>query len=157
LALNVRSTLRLDTAHDARVPRFNIYLLRLLYILMFVFLGRDAWSHLLTHQGSWNPDEAVAWCVWAAFSLLALPGILHPLRLLPLVLLEITYKVLWLAVVAYPWWSNGQLAESPRTEHLTFVFLLVILPIVAVPWKYAFAHYVRGGSQPAPARAEAQA
>jgi hypothetical protein len=25
-----------------------------------------------------------------------------------------------------------------------YVFLLVALPIVAMPWKYAFDHYVRG-------------
>lgn len=66
--------------------------------------------------------------------------------MLPLVLLEIVYKVLWLAVVAYPLWSADQLAQSPRAEHLTYVFLLVALPIVAVPWRYAFEYYVRGRS-----------
>jgi hypothetical protein len=148
MSLSVRRILGPDSEHCDGVYKINIYLLRVLYILMFLFLGRDAWTHVLTHQGPWDPDQAVAWCVWASFSVLALLGILHPLKMLPLVLLEIVYKVLWLIVVAYPLWSTNQLADSPRAEHLTYVFLLVALPIVAVPWKYAFDHYVRGRTEP---------
>jgi hypothetical protein len=146
MLLSIKHALGPDHARHEGVSRINIYLLRLLYVLMFLFLGRDAWTHVLTHQGPWDPDHAVAWCVWASFSVLAALGIVRPLRMLPLVLLEIVYKVLWLAVVAYPLWSADQLAASPRAEHLTYVFLLVALPIVAVPWRYAFEHYVRGRS-----------
>jgi hypothetical protein len=81
--------------------------------------------------------------VWASYSLLAIPGIFYPLRMLPLVLLEIFYKLIWLVVVAYPLWSDGKLAESPA-EEMTYAFLWVLLPIVAMPWKYAFNTYVRG-------------
>jgi len=144
MTLSISGIFRPDHACYEGVPRINIYLLRLLFVLMALFLGKDAWTHILTHDGSWNPDEAVAWCVWASFSVLAVPGIVRPLRMLPLVLLEIAYKVLWLILVAYPLWSTNQLVNSARAEHLTYVFLLVGLPIVAMPWKYAFDHYVRG-------------
>jgi len=42
------------------VPNINIYLLRLLYVLMFFVLGRIAWTHVLTHEGPWDPTNAVA-------------------------------------------------------------------------------------------------
>ncbi len=125
------------------VPRIKIYLLRLLYPLMAVFLGIDAWTHIVTFQGEWDPAAAAAWSVWASYSLLAVLGIFHPLKMLPLVLLEITYKSIWLAVVAYPLWSRGELMGSPA-EDMTYAFLWVLLPIVAMPWKYAFNTYVRG-------------
>jgi hypothetical protein len=60
--------------------------------------------------------------------------------MLPIVLLEIFYKLLWLILVAYPLWSKGTLAGSPAGE-ITSEFLWVILPIVAVPWGYVFANY----------------
>lgn len=123
------------------VYRINIYLLRLLYVLMLLFLGSDAWTHILSFQGRWDPEEAAAWCVWASYSALSILGIIHPLRMLPLVLLEIVYKVLWLIVVAYPLWSTNRLAGSPA-EEMTYAFLWVVLPIVAMPWKYAFQHYI---------------
>jgi hypothetical protein len=123
------------------VRPINIYLLRLLYILMFFVLGKQTWTHILTHKGPWEPIDAVVWCVWAAFATLAGLGIIRPLKMLPIVLLEIFYKVLWLLVVAYPLWSRGTLAGSPA-EGITSAFLWVILPIVAMPWGYAFANYI---------------
>ena len=123
------------------VRPINIYLLRLLYILMFFVLGKETWTHILTHQGPWNPTDAVVWCVWTAFATLAVLGIFRPLKMLPIILLEIFYKVLWLILVAYPLWSKGTLAGSPA-EATTSAFLWVILPIVAVPWGYAFVNYI---------------
>jgi hypothetical protein len=123
------------------VRPINIYLLRLLYGLMFFVLGKMTWTHILTHKGPWDPTDAVAWCVWTAFATLACLGIVRPLTMLPIVLLEIFYKVLWLVVVAYPLWSRGTLAGS-AAEGITSQFLWVILPIVAMPWGYAFVKYV---------------
>jgi hypothetical protein len=123
------------------VRRINIYLLRLVYLLMFVVLGRNTWTHILTHRGSWNPTDAIAWCVWTAFATLAGLGIIRPLKMLPILLLEVFYKVLWLLIVAYPLWSTGTLAGS-SAEGATSAFLWVILPIVSIPWGYAFRSYV---------------
>ena len=122
------------------VRNINIYLLRLLYVLMFFVLGRITWTHVLTHQGPWEPTNAVAWCVWTAFATLAGIGIIRPVKMLPIILLEIFYKILWLILVAYPLWSNGTLAGSPA-EEITSQFLWVLLPIVAVPWGYVFVNY----------------
>jgi hypothetical protein len=123
------------------VRPIHIYLLRLLYVLMFFVLGRDTWTKILTHRGLWEPYEAVAWCVWTGFATLAGLGILRPLKMLPIVLLEIFYKLLWLGIVAYPLWAKGALWGSPA-EAITTPFLWVALPIVAVPWGYAFTNYI---------------
>ncbi len=123
------------------VRPFHIYLLRLVFILMFFVLGKTTWTHILTHRGSWDPMDAVAWCVWTAFATLAGLGIIRPLKMLPILLLEVSYKVLWLVIVAYPLWSAGTLAGS-SAEGATSAFLWVVLPIVAIPWGYAFRSYV---------------
>jgi hypothetical protein len=123
------------------VRPINIYLLRLLYILMFFVLGKDTWTVILTHQGEWEPIKAVAWCVWTGFATVAGLGIFRPLKMLPIVFVEIFYKILWLIIVAYPLWVAGKLEGSPA-EGITGGFLWVILPIVAVPWGYAFENYV---------------
>jgi hypothetical protein len=79
--------------------------------------------------------------MWASYSLLSIVGVFHPLKMLPLVLFEIIYKLVWLVIVAYPLWSAGQLAGSPA-EGMTNAFLWVVLPIVATPWKYALDRYI---------------
>jgi hypothetical protein len=123
------------------VRRINIYLLRLVFVLMFFVLGKDTWTQILTHQGTWEPTNAIAWCVWTAFATLAGIGIIRPLKMLPILLLEIFYKALWLIIVAYPLWSAGTLAGS-SAEGTTSAFLWVVLPIVAVPWGYVFESYI---------------
>ena len=108
---------------------------------MFFVLGRETWTKILTHKGPWEPFEAVAWSIWAAFATLAGLGIVRPLKMLPMVLLEIFYKVLWLILVAYPLWLRDELWGSPA-EAITTPFLWVILPIFAVPWGYLFVNYI---------------
>ena len=121
-----------DHPHWDGVPRINIYFLRLLFLLMLIFLGRDSWTYILTFKGSWNPTDAMVWCVWASYSVLAILGILHPLKMIPIILLEIFYKVLWLIIVAYPLWRSNQLIGS-SAEGMTIAFLWVALPIIALP------------------------
>ena len=122
------------------VYRINIYLLRLLYFLVVVFVARDSWTVILTHQGSWDYLQAVAYCVWAAYATLSVVGLIRPLKMLPIVLFEIFYKSIWLIIVAYPLWSKNQLVGSPA-EQLTYAFLWLPLPLLAVPWPYVFRNY----------------
>lgn len=140
MSFNIGNIFKPDHKKYEGVRRINIYLMRLLYALMFFMLGHTTWTEILTHQGPWEPNKAVAWSVWTGFATLAGLGILHPLKMLPLLLLEIFYKVLWLIIVAYPLWSNGTLEGSPA-EGITTVFFPVILVVVAVPWGYVFKNY----------------
>ncbi|KQZ27711.1 hypothetical protein [Duganella sp. Root1480D1] len=138
-----------DARHEG-VMRINIYLLRLLYALMFFMLGQTTWSEILTHQGSWEPNKAVAWTVWTAFATLAGLGLLRPVKMLPIILLEILYKVMWLTIVAYPLWSRDALVGSPA-ESTTYAFLGVLLAIIAVPWGYIAKSYFTWPTKTKPA------
>jgi hypothetical protein len=63
--------------------------------------------------------------------------------MLPIVLFEIVYKTAWLFVVAYPLWVKNELTGS-AAEGMTRVFIWVIFPIVAMPWKYFFRTHLLG-------------
>ena len=123
------------------VRPINVYLLRLLFLLVVVFVASGSWSAIVRHRGQWDHVKAAAVCMWAAYSVLSVFGLINPLRWLPIVMFEIFYKIIWLIIVAYPLWSGNQLAGSPAAE-MTYAFVWVILPIVAMPWAYAFRTYV---------------
>ena len=123
------------------VRPINIYLLRLLYFLMAFFVATESWTSIINHQGPWDHIRAVATCVWAAYATLSVFGLFHPLKWLPIMIFMIFYKSLWLLVVAYPLWREGTLAGSPA-EEMTKTFLIIPLPIIAVPWKYVFENYI---------------
>ena len=123
------------------VRRINIYVMRLFFALMFVFVATDSWRVIITHEGAWDPTKAVAWCSWAAYSTLSLLGVFHTLRMLPIMLFMVFYKGLWLIVVAYPLWIAGTLQGS-TAEPMAAMFIWVIVPLIFIPWKYVFEKYI---------------
>jgi hypothetical protein len=127
------------------VPPINIYLLRLIFILMFFFLNFSSWSHIMQHSGLWENTDAAAWFMWASCAAISWIGIIRPLKMLPIVLFEIIYKTSWLLMIAYPLWVNNKLAGSSH-EDMANVFMWVALPILAMPWKYFFTTYIFGKS-----------
>ena len=134
---------RRDYERYGGVPRINIYLLRILFTLMFLFVTYDSWTHILNHKGPWENANAAAWCMWGTYSLMSIIGIFRPLKMLPIVLFEIIYKIIWLVIIAYPLWAKNQLIGSPA-EGMTRAFVWVVLPIVAMPWRYFFRTYILG-------------
>lgn len=119
----------------------NIYAMRAIYGLMFFLMGSDAWRYILTYEGIWEVDSAMNWSVWGAFSLLAFIGLFRTVEMIPVMLLEILYKSIWLILVALPLYQSGNLSDQ-ATDGMLFPFLLVILPIFAVPWGYVVRKYM---------------
>ena len=130
-----------DYEHYEGVRPINIYLLRILYFLMFAFVGFDSWNTIITHQGPWDHTKAVAWCVWAAYTTLSVFGLIRPLKWLPIVIFMVFYKTLWLIVVAYPLWRDGILAGSPADE-MAHIFIGAPFIALIIPWKYVFINYI---------------
>lgn len=121
----------------------QVYVLKLFFFLMFVFAAKDSWTEILTHQGPWNPEVAIAWCALAAYTTLSGLGIFHTLRMLPIMLFMFFYKCLWLFIVAYPLWKTDQLSGTEAGEW-TQVFIIVLLPMVFTPWRYVFETFILG-------------
>ncbi|BBN82024.1 hypothetical protein PA25_20090 [Pseudoalteromonas sp. A25] len=120
----------------------NIYAMRLIYILMATILAFDVWSYIISYEHAWDPSDAMDWSVWAAFSLFALIGIFKPVKMIPILLLEIAYKCIWLALVALPLYHAGTLSDD-TTDGMLFPFLLIVLPILAIPWGYVINTYLK--------------
>jgi len=123
------------------VRPIQVLAMRVGYVLVCALVGYRSWTSIITHQGAWDPLQAAAMSMWASSSLLSLIGIVHPLRMLPLVRFEIGYKLIWLAAVAWPLWAANQLANSPA-ENMAYAFLWVVPPIVLMPWGYVFRKFV---------------
>jgi hypothetical protein len=120
------------------ISTFRLYLMRLLYLLNFVLLGFDVWPAIISHKGAWDPLHGVAFSFWAALSALSGLGLRYPLRMLPLLLLQLFYKAVWLLAVALPMWS------AVRSTDLAHAMAIgVIVDLVGIPWPYVLANYVK--------------
>jgi len=121
------------------VPKYNLYLMRILFVLTFLFLGRDAWTEIFSHIGQWKPLDGVAYSFWAAYSTIMILGLRQPLKMIPLLLLQFSYKLIWLIAVAVPLYKSNNFDEA---KELTIIFMIgVVLDILIIPWKYVFRNY----------------
>lgn len=71
---SIKASFKPDYERYKGVRPINIYLLRLLFLLVGVFGATDSWSAILKHEGQWDHVKAAAMCMWAAYSVLAIVG-----------------------------------------------------------------------------------
>ena len=115
------------------------------YGLMGVGLALSRWPQL---PGARDLPlyEGVTLCLLTAMSLLALLGLRHPVKLLPVLLFESAWKVLWLGSVALPGAVGGDLDRA--TIDVALNCALVVVIIAVVPWRHVWRSYVRAAGDP---------
>ena len=124
------------------VSTVRLYALRVAYLLNFVGLGLSAWPAVVNPGKPLGLVEGAAFSFWAAFSALMALGLRYPLQMLPLLLLQLSYKAVWFLAVARPLWSAGQ--WDAQATRLTRTFALaVVVDLLVIPWGYVLANYVR--------------
>lgn len=127
------------------VSLVHVYLLRAAYLLIVVGLGTSVWPALLHHE-TWpltlSPWRGVGTSLIAALPVLAIFGLRYPLKMLPLLIYEVTWKTIWLIAVALPvWLSHGPIDDALAA---TIQACLMVLPFyLIIPWRYVFRNYVQ--------------
>ena len=124
-----------------QVSLFRLYSLRIVYLIIAGGLAFVVWPGIFHHDHPWSPMTGVVQCMLAAFSALCALGIRYPVQMLPVLLWELTWKVIWLLVVVLPQWRAGQI-DSATLEILSECVVVIIIPI-AMPWGYVFNKYLK--------------
>jgi hypothetical protein len=78
----------------------------------------------------------------AGIQVLAILGIRYPLKMIPLLLFELVWKAIWLVTIALPLWRAGQI-DPGTAESIKACVMGVIISIIAIPWPYFMAAYVK--------------
>ena len=125
---------------EAGLSPVRIRLMRAGFLFMGVGLALVKWP-LLPDAHTLPLYEGVTLSLLTAMSLLALLGVRHPVKLLPLLLLESAWKLLWLSLVALPRAVNGDL--SAATAEMVVRCSLVVIVLAVIPWSYVWRTYVR--------------
>jgi len=119
--------------------RLNV--MRVGYAFMGVGLAIVKWPILIQSAPSLPVPEGVVACLLTAMSLLAFLGLRYPVRMLPILLFEVTWKIIWIAAVAVPHLVSDDLTVAARDVLFNCSFVVVILAVI--PWRYAWRRYVR--------------
>ena len=117
----------------------RLHLMRVGYLLMALGLAIVKWP-LLPEAHALPLYEGVTLCLLTAMSLLALLGLRHPVKLLPVLLFESLWKLGWLSLVALPRAATGDLDAA--TADVVANCSLVVVILAVIPWRYVWRHYV---------------
>jgi hypothetical protein len=130
----------------AQVSLWQLNLLRVGYLVMGGGLAVVKWPLLFNH-GPWELKEGTVECMLVAMSVLALMGLRYPLRMIPILLFEVAWKLIWLGVVALPLWlDNNELDGATREQ--TGAVLWVVKIIAVIPWRHVLAQFVMAPGDP---------
>jgi hypothetical protein len=140
-----RGTAVVTSRTPTSVALWQLNVLRAGYLFMGGGLAIIKWPLLFEHP-AWGLAEGTKECLLIAMSFLALLGLRYPLRMLPVLLFEVTWKLLWLGLVALPAWVDNDLEGTTRTQ--TGTVLLVVIIIAVIPWRYVFAQFVAAPADP---------
>jgi hypothetical protein len=118
----------------------RLHLMRVGYAFMGLGLVVVKWP-LLPEAHSQPLFESVVTCLLVAMSVLALLGLRYPVKLLPVLLFESAWKLLWLGLVALPAAVAGTVDDATREVVVNCSLVVVVLAVV--PWSYVWREYVR--------------
>ena len=123
---------------DGEVSLFRLYILRTMYLVLVVGLGAMIVPEILSHQlTSRGVIPALLGAVW----LLAFLGLRYPLEMIPLLMFELVWKLIWLAFYGLPQWSAGRHPPTFAEDMFNISWGLVLL--LVIPWGYVWRRFVK--------------
>ena len=126
----------------------RLNLMRIGYLVMAVGLALVKWPLFFQDGGvgSLPVFEGVVAALLTAMSLLAVLGLRHPVRMLPLLVFESLWKLIWLGVVGVPHLMAGDTDAQMSSMLFSMSFVVIILAVT--PWGYVWMQYVRAPGAP---------
>ena len=139
-AHNAAASDRSASVDAEELPLWRLHAMRVGYAFMGVGLAIVKWPLVINYDQSFPLYEGVVAVLLTAMSLLAFLGLRYPIRLLPILLFECLWKLIWLGVVALPAATAGSVDAAMSKVLVNCSLVIVILAVV--PWGYVWRHYV---------------
>jgi hypothetical protein len=118
---------------------WRLYLLRAGYLLIAAGMG-NIMVPAFIHHGQWTLDQSLKNAMLLALTALSVLGLRYPLKMLPLLFWEMTWKAFWLAFIAYPAWRGGTMDADMRDT--VFSVSVVVIFLALVPWDYVWRNFI---------------
>ena len=137
------ATAAAKTAVDQEMSTRRLNVMRFGYAFMGVGIALVKWPLFFQNGGvaSLPAFEGVVAALLTAMSLLAFLGLRYPIQLLPLLVFESLWKLIWLAAVGIPHLMAGDM--DPQMSSLFFNISFVVIILAVTPWDYVWKRYAR--------------
>ena len=131
----------------SEVSTLRLYLLRAMYLFIAVGLVLTVWPDIVAPSDTIANAKTVIRSLLGALALLSAPGLRYPLQMIPVLLFELLWKIIWVVAFALRMFLHQGL-DQYATETLFACLLGLVLVPLALPWGYVFRHYLAARSEP---------
>jgi hypothetical protein len=121
------------------VPLWRLYVLRAAYLLLVIGLGAMIAPILISHEpNARGVIPSLLGGVWV----LAFLGLRYPVQMLPLLMFEFAWKLIWFVDFGLPQWMSGQKPPTFAEDSFNIIVGVILMPIV-IPWGYVWQNFVK--------------
>jgi hypothetical protein len=124
------------------VSPLRLNVLRAYYALMAFGTAAMFWPPLVRHSAEWGLENGAQYSLLAALTPFALLGLRYPLKMLPVILYEFTWKAFWFVFIVAPLYASDRMTELVWSNAFACGIAIVLTPII-LPWRYFWQNYVR--------------
>ena len=118
----------------------RLYLLRAVYLLIALAQGSQTWPAIVHHTKPWDMWHGVGMSFLGALTALSLLGIRYPVRMLPLLMFELAWKLLWVLAAWLPLWLAHSVDPDTADSFFPIIVGVILVPLV-LPWGYIWKNY----------------
>ena len=133
-----------DARTSSALPTWRLNAMRVGYLVMGGGLAITKWPEFFAHE-PWELMEGTVMTMLVAMSVLALLGLRYPERMLPILLFEVGWKLIWLGVVALPLWTDGNLTGASLEQLVKVLWVAIVIAVI--PWRHVASQYVARGER----------
>jgi hypothetical protein len=109
--------------------------------MLGVWQGSRTWPAILQHAQPWDFWHGVGMSFFGALTLLCVLGVRYPARMMPLLVFEFTWKLIWVLAAWLPPYLGHTLDADTADSFSGILPGVVIVPLV-LPWGYLWTTYV---------------
>ncbi len=130
--MDLQGTVAIQTS--PQVALWRLYTLRICYLILVVGIGLTFWPNVLQHTSEFAATRGIQFSLLAGLGLTAVLGLRYPVRMIPLLLFELIWKIIYLIFFALPLWRAHQITEAVASDIFSVALVVIFLPLI--PWGY---------------------
>jgi hypothetical protein len=130
-----------DVRAREELPLYRLYVMRAAYLLLGLAQGAKTWPAIFHHVQPWDFWHGVGTSFFGALTLLSLVGVRYPVRMMPLLIFEFTWKTIWVLAAWLPPYLGHTLDPVIGDSFLSIALGVVVVPLV-LPLGYLWKYYV---------------
>ncbi|MDB4906119.1 MAG: hypothetical protein JWO05_903 [Gemmatimonadetes bacterium] len=119
----------------------RLWVLRATYLLIAVGLGVTIWPGIINAPPNLDLQRGTIRALLGGITIMALIGVRHPVKMLPLLLFELVWKTLWVVAFGLALRSGGQWDDAARESMKACLMGVILMPLV-IPWRYVWSEFV---------------